>query len=188
MSCHAEHAVSALVRRAAGGDQDAWRHLVERFTPMLRGVARGFRLNAADADDLVQITWSRAFDRISQLQQPESIAGWLAVTARRECLRILQRQTVEVLSDDPSLPDLVEHRHPEAAVLEGERVTALRAAVRRLPRRQQRLLAAVLAMPDASYERLSRTLGMPVGSIGPTRIRGIDRLRSDRRLADVVAS
>jgi RNA polymerase sigma factor (sigma-70 family) len=188
MARHAQHAPSILVRCAARGDEDAWRLLVERFTPMLRGIARGFRLGGADADDLVQITWVRAFENIDRLQQPDAIAGWLAVTARRECLRILQRQTVEVLTEEAALPDLVEDRHPEVAAIEGERAGALRAAVRRLPRRQQQLLAAVLTMPDASYERLSRTLGMPIGSIGPTRLRSLDRLRSDHRLAEAVAS
>jgi RNA polymerase sigma factor (sigma-70 family) len=188
MAGHAHAAPSALVRRATRGDEDAWRTLVERFTPLLRGVARGFRLDAADVDDLVQVTWARAFDSIGRLQQPEAIAGWLAVTARRECLRMLQRQTVEALTDHAALPEPVEHRHPEAVMLESERVRALRSAVRRLPRRQQRVLAAVLTMPDASYERLSKTLGMPVGSIGPTRLRGLHRLRSDRRLAEAVGA
>jgi RNA polymerase sigma factor (sigma-70 family) len=180
-------ALTVLVRLAARGDEDAWRCLVVRFTPMLRGVARGFRLNPTDAEDLVQITWARAFHHIGRLQQPEAIAGWLAATARRECLRLLQRQTVEVLTDD-ALPEPVDDRHPETALIEGERVRALRSAVCRLPRRQQRLLAAVLTMPDASYERLSETLGMPVGSIGPTRLRGLHRLRSDRRLAEAVGA
>jgi RNA polymerase sigma factor (sigma-70 family) len=188
MAGHPHGAPGALVRRAARGDEDAWRALVKRFTPMLRGVARGFRLSPADVDDLVQITWARAFHHIGRLQQPDAIAGWLAATARRECLRMLQRQTVEALTDHAALPERVEDRHPEAVVLEGERVRALRSAVRRLPRRQQRLLAAVLTMPDASYERLSKTLGMPIGSIGPTRLRSLHRLRSDRRLAEAVGA
>jgi RNA polymerase sigma factor (sigma-70 family) len=177
-----------VVERAADGDEDAWRQLVGRFTPMLRGVARGFRLSPADVDDAVQVTWSRAFTHIRRLHEPEAIGGWLAVTARRECLRLLQRHVHEILIEEATAVDETDHSHPEAAVLGAERLTALRAAVSRLPEHQRRLLAALLTMPGRSYEDVSAALGMPVGSIGPTRNRSLDRLRSDRRLVEVLAS
>jgi RNA polymerase sigma factor (sigma-70 family) len=180
--------LGAVVRRAAAGDEDAWRHLVGRFTPVLRGIARGFRLTPADADDAIQATWSRAFAHIDRLHDAEAIPGWLAVTARRECLRMLQRQVSEVLTDDAMRLDQADDSHPEAAVVRAERVTALRDAMMRLPEHQRRLLIAFIAMPGSSYQDLSAALGVPVGSIGPTRNRSLDRLRSDARLAEVLAS
>ena len=69
-------ALVALVRGAAAGGEDAWRVLYDRFTPLLRNVARGFRLGPADVDDVVQTTWSLAFSQISALNNPApSLAG-----------------------------------------------------------------------------------------------------------------
>jgi DNA-directed RNA polymerase specialized sigma24 family protein len=93
--------VAALARAAAEGDPHAWDALVRRFTPALRAAARGFRVGPADVDDVVQATWLTALTRIYQLRQPEAIAGWLLVTARRESMRRLQRGLREVLTDEP---------------------------------------------------------------------------------------
>jgi hypothetical protein len=65
---------------------------------------------------------------------------------------------------------------------------ALRAAVQRLPGRQRELMDALITMPWHSYDDLSATLAMPIGSIGPTRVRSLERLRSDPDLVALVAS
>jgi RNA polymerase sigma factor (sigma-70 family) len=181
-------ALAALVRSAAAGDEDAWRVLYERFTPLLRNIARGFRLGPADVDDVVQTTWSRALSRISGLNNPAAFAGWLVVIARRESLRLLQRAVVEVLTGEPTDLERVDEAHPETDVLEAERRDALRAAVERLPDRQRRLMDALITVPWRSYDDLSAALTMPVGSIGPTRIRSLKRLRFDPDLAGLMAS
>jgi RNA polymerase sigma factor (sigma-70 family) len=180
--------LGGTVRSAAHGDEDAWRALFAHFNPVLKAVARGFRLAPADVDDVVQTTWARAFSRLHRLQEPEAFGGWLVVTARRESLRLLQRGTPEILTDEPPEADRREDEQPESAVLEAERREALRAAVRRLPTHQRRLLNALLATPWSSYDDLSSVLGMPVGSIGPTRNRSLDRLRGDAALVEVIAS
>ena len=179
--------MAPMVTSAAAGDEDAWRDLFMRFNPVLRAVARGFRLAPADVDDVVQTTWARAFGAIHRLADPEAVGGWLVVTARREALRLLQRGTPEILTDAPPEPAEAGDG-PAAMVVEAERRDALRAAVRRLPAQQRRLLGAFLATPGSSYDDLSSILGVPVGSIGPTRNRGLDRLRDDALLAQVVAS
>jgi RNA polymerase sigma factor (sigma-70 family) len=185
---HVTHDLATVVRGAATGDEDAWRVLVDRFTPLLRNVARGFRLGSADVDDVVQTTWSRALSHISALNDPEAVAGWLVVIARRESLRLLQRAVTEVLTDEPLELEQVDEELPETEVLEAERRDALRAAVERLPGHQRRLMDALIRMPWRSYDDLSAALAMPVGSIGPTRIRSLERLRSDPCLAVLVAS
>ena len=182
----AENALLAdVVTSAAGGDEDAWRDLFTRFNPILQSVARGFRLAPADVDDVVQATWARAFGAIHRLMDPEAVGGWLVVTARRESLRLLQRGTSEILTDTPPEHEAV-GEGPETAVVEAERRDALHAAVRRLPAQQRRVLGALIAAPGCSYDDLSSQLGVPVGSIGPTRNRSLDRLRADALLARVV--
>jgi len=169
-TCDSE-ALARLVHAAAARDERAWEALYARFTPTIRAAARGFRLCPADVDDVVQQTWLAALRRIGALERPEAIGAWLLVTARRQALRTLQRGAREVLTDE--LPD-----HAVAK--------AVRAAVRRLDGRKQLVLKALLRTPDASYLDLSERLSMPVGSIGPTRERALDRLRSDKSFSTTV--
>src|SRR5919112_728122 len=77
-------ALAHLTREAAAGGEDAWRTLVALLDPMLHSIARGYRLCEADADDVVQITWGRALLHLDRLDDPGAVAGWLAVTARRD--------------------------------------------------------------------------------------------------------
>jgi len=176
-----------IARAAAGGDEEAWRALVARFDGMLRAILRGYRLDPADAEDVIQTTWIRAYDNLGRLDEPAAIGGWLAVTARREALRTLQRGVREVVSDDPHRGDRPDAGTPETAALERERHAAVRAAVGRLPGRQRMLLSAFLRRPAASYDEISVALDMPIGSIGPTRERALIRLRDDAALAGVLA-
>jgi RNA polymerase sigma factor (sigma-70 family) len=175
-------ALAALTRAACAGDQQAWRTLFERFTPSLRAAARGFRLTAADTEDVVQATWLAAVAQIHKLHKPEAIGAWLLVTARREALRSLQRQLREHPTAEPPEPGTVDHTTPEETLLAGERRQTLHAAIDQLPHRQRRLLTTILTRPDTSYADLSSDLQIPIGSIGPTRRRSLTRLRRNPHL------
>jgi RNA polymerase sigma factor (sigma-70 family) len=179
--------LAALVRAAAARDERAWEALYARFTPTLRSAARGFRLCPADVDDVVQQTWFAALRHIHTLEKPEAICSWLLVTARREALRTLQRRVREVVTDELPEHAVPQAAPPESELIKDERSRAVRAAVRRLDGRKQLLLDALLRTPDASYVDLAQRLDMPIGSIGPTRERGLERLRSDRDLGASVA-
>jgi RNA polymerase sigma factor (sigma-70 family) len=171
--------VAALVRAAAAGDDDAWRKLVTRFTPGLRAAVRGFRLPPADVDDVVQDTWLAAFRYLGRIQKPEAIGAWLLVTARRESLRTLQRGTRELVTADIPTTESSELESPEYVVLETERRETLQAVVANLPDSQRLLLGALLRTSDQSYNALALELNMPIGSIGPTRARALQRLRRE---------
>ena len=184
----AASSVAGVAKSAARGDERAWCELVARFDPMLRRIVRGYRLVDADLEDVVQTTWIRAFRSLDRLNEPAAIGGWLAITARREALRALQRGVREFPVEQPRWPDETDGGTPETMLLERERRAALREAVERLPGRQHLLLATMLNRPCASYDEISTALEMPVGSIGPTRERALGRLRGDRTLTDVVAA
>jgi len=175
--------VAALVRAAAAGDAAAWEALVHRFTPALRAAARGFRLSPHDVDDVVQSTWLAALTHIDQLRRPEAIIGWLLVTARREALRTLQLGTREVVTLDPEPPESPGPSPQEAAVIQAERREAVLAAVVRLPETQRQLVNELFGPSGLSYAELASKVGMPIGSIGPTRERTLERLRRDGRVA-----
>src|SRR6476659_999626 len=81
--------VSGLVKRASNGDQAAWDALVDRYTNLLWSVARGYRLETADAADVVQVAWLRLVEHLPTLRDPERVGGWLVTTVRRECLQVI---------------------------------------------------------------------------------------------------
>lgn len=172
-------AVAALVVNAAAGSQQAWDGLVARYNRLVWAVARSFRLAEPDAADVVQTTWLRLVEHLDALQQPERVGAWLGTTARREALRVakLRGQTVERSSDADLtvLPDA--EPSIEESLLTRERDAELYRAVLQLNERCQRLLRVLSASPPPRYEIVSEALGLPVGSIGPTRGRCLDKLR-----------
>jgi RNA polymerase sigma factor (sigma-70 family) len=170
--------VRDLLRRVQAGDQDAWVALTDQYTNLLWSVARGMRLDHADAADAVQATWLRLVERLDTIREPERIGSWLATTIRRECLAIIRRnQRVSVSPSDrwAELPAVTDDL--DAAVLREERDAALWKAFRVLPARCQALLRVLMADPPPSYAEVSAALGLPVGSIGPTRQRCLGVLR-----------
>ena len=105
----ADPTVSDLVARAKDGDRQAWDALVERYAPLIWSICRRHRLGRADADDVGQSVWLRLVDQLDRVRDPAALPGWLATTARRECLRVLcatqgPRATMYAL-DVESLPD-----------------------------------------------------------------------------------
>jgi RNA polymerase sigma factor (sigma-70 family) len=172
-----------LVEAAKAGDCRAWELLVTHFTPKLRSVVRGYRLSESDVDDVVQEAWTAALTHIACIRVPEAFGGWLLVTARRASLRVIERSRREVVVIDEHLPNDVTGRTPEGVLLEDEHRIAIRAAVERLPERQSMIVRALLLNSGTSYADLADRLRIPIGSIGPTRERALDRLR--RELAPI---
>jgi len=171
-------ATASLLARAAQGDQRAWDTLVDQHTTLLYAVARSFRLDAADAGDVVQTTWLRLVEHLDRIQDPSRLVGWLVTTARREALRVLRRSGRERPAIDDSALDRADDAEPvDAALLTDERNRALWAAYRQLPEKCRQLLRIAVWEPKA-YDEISVALGMPVGSIGPTRRRCLTRLRA----------
>lgn len=177
-----EHDVVAVVMAARRGDPSAWSRLVRRFEPMLRQVARSYRLADADVDEVVQMTWLELLNAIHAIREPAAIGGWLATVARRNAMRRRQVHVREQLTDDPALGDDPDCDEPAAIVLHAERRAILAEAVATLPDRQRRLLTVLLTQPTLDYREVSRVLSMPVGSIGPIRGRALARLASDTQL------
>jgi RNA polymerase sigma factor (sigma-70 family) len=183
--------IAQHVQRAATGEREAWSRLVEEFDGMLRAVARVHRLCDADAADVAQTAWMRLAENLDRLQNPSRVGAWLATTARRECLRSLRASARELPDAEPPEPAGADVSPIDGGLLEAERDRALWSAFRRLPARDQALLRMLVAEPQPSYDEIAAALGMPIGSIGPTRGRALDRLRAElqrSRALDVVAA
>jgi RNA polymerase sigma factor (sigma-70 family) len=178
-AARAELDVARLVRQAASGDKQAWERLVDQYGRLLWSITREFRLVESDAADVVQTTWMRLIEHIDRLQHPERVGSWLAVTARNECLRNLAARRRFVLAHDDDTFDGPADHEPEVdeALLAEESAEVVREAMTHLPWRWRRLMELLMADPPISYAEISDELGLPIGSIGPTRGRCLARLR-----------
>lgn len=172
--------LTELVAAASAGDGDAWNAIVERFSSLLWGVARAHRLGTDDAADVVQNSWLRLIDHLDGIREPEALAGWLATTARNESLAMLRRRgrDLPVRDDDlaVNLPD-VDAVALDVGLLDDERDAQLWSCFARLSERCQRLLRVLMSCDRPNYAAVSEAFDMPVGSIGPTRMRCLDTLR-----------
>lgn len=177
-----------LLRAAAAGDTDAWDVMVDRYNGLLWSIARGFRLDPASAGDVVQTTWLRLVEKLDRIADPECLPGWLATTARRECLRkVRQVQRERPVDEVPDRQDdTAQDGFTRLAV--AERDAALHRAMDLIPVRSQRLLRVLMANPQPTYAAVARALDMPIGSIGPARRRALDHLRRAAEQLDLQAS
>jgi RNA polymerase sigma factor (sigma-70 family) len=178
----------ALVRAGGGGDAIALTSLVARFDRSLRRVARSYGLSAWDTDDVIQATWLQFMRHGRELREPAAVSGWLATTVRRQSLRVLQRHVREDLTDDPAGGECSGHAEPHQELLAAERRAVLQRALSELPRRQRELMTVLTNNPELSYEEVGRRLSMPIGSIGPTRVRSLERLRRSGELQALQAA
>jgi RNA polymerase sigma factor (sigma-70 family) len=176
-----ERDTATLVEAAITGEQQAWQELIDRYAVLIRSVCRSHRLGDADADDVAQLTWMRAVEHIGRLRDPDRFGAWVGTTARRECLRVLQgRKRVVPTCDEVRNPLFAAQVVDEDEVeLAAERRVAVRRALTVLPTKQRTLLRLLHSEREPSYDAISAQLGMPIGSIGPTRGRALDRLRKE---------
>jgi RNA polymerase sigma factor (sigma-70 family) len=139
---------------------------------------------------VTQTTWLRLAEHIGKLNAPDRVGAWLATAARRECLQHIKAAHRVVISEDMAVFETVpvDDNPTEGEVLaaESDREDARRAkvlwqAVGRLPDRCRELIRVLMASPPPSYAEVAAALGLPVGSIGPTRARCLQRLRDDVR-------
>jgi RNA polymerase sigma factor (sigma-70 family) len=179
--------LARLVMRAAAGDEHAWTTLVQRFGARVRGVARAQRLGAHDAEEVEQTTWLQLFTHIARVREPDKLGAYLHVTAQRASVRMAVAGRRETLVDYEPRGDEDAGADPLERLAGAQRRAALADAVNELPEHQRRLMEMLLADREPCYAEISEALDMPIGSIGPTRARCLERLRRNRRLVDAVA-
>jgi RNA polymerase sigma factor (sigma-70 family) len=164
-----------LLRSAACGDDRAWTEIVQRYEGMVGAVVRSYRMQDADARDAEQRTWLRLVEHWDAVRDPERLGGWLATTASRECLRILRETRVIVTDELDAVPD--PDRTVEDQVVDADTVSRIRSIVAALPPRGRTIMMELFADDPRPYAEVSRATGIPIGSLGPSRARLIDRVR-----------
>jgi RNA polymerase sigma factor (sigma-70 family) len=168
-----------LVARAQAGDQKAWNGLVEEYAPLVYGICRRYRLSPEDASEVNQEVWLRLVVHLRRLRNPAALPGWLATTARNECLRLLdagRRRAAAATAYGRECP-VGTDPPPDTYVLDAERNAALRAALRQLPANCQELLSYLVADAPLPYSEIAELMGRPVGALGPMRLRCLAKLQ-----------
>jgi RNA polymerase sigma factor (sigma-70 family) len=171
--------LAACLERARAGDLRALDEVVTALNPLLWHVARAQGLAAEDAADVVQTTWLELLRRLHEIRSPQALTAWLITTARREAWHTNARRRKQAspgseaveAAPDPG-PDIDERLDRE------ERYRSLWRNFQQLPARCRELLRIVAMVDRPDYGTVSEALGMPHGSIGPTRGRCLAKLRA----------
>jgi len=174
--------VTDLVARAGNGEKQAWDALVERYSPLIWSICRRHRLGDADARAVGHSVWRQLVRHLDEVQDPGALAGWLAVTAWRECGNVRPAtEGRQIAGEVASAGREPSHRArtAEQERLVAERLAALREAFSRRSPCCQRLLTLLIDEPSMPDTEISARLGIPVSSIGPARARCLDKLRRD---------
>jgi RNA polymerase sigma factor (sigma-70 family) len=178
---------AALVARCLRGDGDAWAVLVSRYQRLVYAIVTRMGLDEHVAADVFQTVFARLYQHLGRIGDPRRLQAWIVTTAKRESL--LQRQrgqrTVSMTREDESHEDggewdvADEALIPEDALAELQQLNQLRNALEKLDVRCRDLLRMLFREDDdkLAYDEVARTLGVPVGSIGPTRSRCLAKLR-----------
>jgi RNA polymerase sigma factor (sigma-70 family) len=150
---------------------------------LLIGVCIRLRLSTAEAEDVTQAVWLRLVEHIAEIREPSSLPSWLATTARREGFRLMAGRRRTVPHDPTDSKWLSDSNHeypdenPDEELIRSERRDALLSGFAELPLRQRMLLQLLSQDPPLTYAEISAQTGIPIGSIGPTRARALERLR-----------
>jgi RNA polymerase sigma factor (sigma-70 family) len=180
--------IAAVVRRAAAGDSEAWETIVQEYANLLRSVVRDFRLGPAETSDALQTIWLRLIEKLHTIRDPACLPAWLITTAQRVCLetirarsrysRAVQESGILVNGGVRGCCDVsARDEGPEVMAVKADQGRALQVALATLSQRDQILMRLLVEDDRPNYREISRKLGMPIGSIGPTRARILARLR-----------
>lgn len=171
-----------LVAGALAGDRASWEALVEALQRVAWKAIGGFDLSPEDRKDAFAATFYRLYERLDSVREPAKLPGWIATTARNEVHTLLRSRRRLVLDDSVERRSPVVSNDLGAGLMDDELRVALRAAFTRLSPACQELLHLLTVDPPLSYAEIGDLLGMPHGSIGPTRNRCLQRLRETPEL------
>jgi RNA polymerase sigma factor (sigma-70 family) len=154
--------------------------IADRNSGLLHGIGRQYRLTAEEREDAAQSTLLALCQNADHIRDPQRVPGWLATTMRRFSAAAIRRRHRESPASDwidsrataevaPDIADAVATKHA---------TLRLHQAITQLPEREQRLIQLQFGPTEPGYTQISRTMAMPVGSIGPVRGRALRRLRT----------
>jgi RNA polymerase sigma factor (sigma-70 family) len=160
--------MAELLDAARGGSDDALSRIVTEHSPLLWHVARAAGLSSGDAEDVMQTVWLRLLAHLDDIRTSTALTGWR--------VRASGRKQVPAGSEAlDTLPD--QGTGPQEQVLIDDQRRTMWVAIAQLSERCQELLRVVAFVPRPDYSAVAAELGMPIGSVGPTRGRCLAKLR-----------
>lgn len=174
--------LGVLLRKCQEGDHEAWRRLVEQHQSLVYSIARRYGLSEDDSADVFQQTFQALYSSLDRIQNGQTLPKWLAVTASREALRTKRINSKNSAADLQSLEEVIadEEDSAETGALEAIGAEMVRQGVAELGSKCRELLT-LLYFEEKPYNEVSEILGTPMGAIGPTRSRCIEKLRVSLR-------
>jgi len=174
----ATDSVADLLLGISDGNPTAWDEILRRYGDVVSRTVRSFRLQEADTVDAMQMTWLRLAENAHRVQFPERLGGWLATTARRECLHILRQVKLGPNFTDVA-PETVSDPSagPEQRTIEADTTRTLQKLIDELSPRRRILIRMLFTDNPCSYAEAAHVAGIPPGGIGPTRARALRQLR-----------
>jgi RNA polymerase sigma factor (sigma-70 family) len=171
--------IARLLDAARQGSEDALGQIVTELSPLLWQVARAAGLSTSDAEDVLQTVWLRLLAHLDDIHTSAALTGWLVITTRREAWRVSAAARRQ-LPADTELLSMLPDQGPgsEEQVIIDDQRRILWQAIGQLSPRCQELLRIVAFVPRPDYAAVAAELGMPAGSIGPTRGRCLAKLRA----------
>jgi RNA polymerase sigma factor (sigma-70 family) len=172
-----------LVQSCLREDREAWEALVRRYGRLVYGLAMRAGLSADDAADVFQTVFVTAYRNLHLLDRPESLSFWLSTITKREAWQVrrkLARRPVEspTQGDDPLETAASPVPLADEVLERAERTALVHRGLEAVDERCRMLLETLFFRePAISYEEAARALGVPLGSIGPTRARCLEKLR-----------
>jgi RNA polymerase sigma factor (sigma-70 family) len=175
-----ETEVEALVRKCRAGDSDAWAALIEHFKGLVYSIPRQLGLGEDDCADVFQYTFQALLRNLDRIETPQNLSRWLAVTASREGLRL--RRLAErgpTMGDVATLEEVLDEEDQGAEVhaLQGLQTEEIHQSLAMIPDRCRELLKMLFFEEELPYNEISSRARIPIGAIGPTRARCLEKLR-----------
>lgn len=171
-----------LLTRAREGDATAWGELVASLQGLVYSIPRRYRLGEDDAADVFMTSFQALHRNLDRIANGRALPRWLATTAARESLR-LRRLHARTTTDVP-FEEIVagEESDAEHEALRADDARQVQGALGRLASRCRDLLRALYAEDEVPYAEIAARLGIPVGTVGPTRARCLEKLRRTMEL------
>jgi RNA polymerase sigma factor (sigma-70 family) len=158
-----------LIHRCIEGDQEAWKELVIRYERLIFSIALQICGDAESSADILQQVCLELCQRLDEVRNVASLPSWITTVTQRKSLAY--KKAAETLWEKRP----VQSQDVFATI---ERQHTLERAIASLPERNRRLIEMMyMSGGRHSYEEIAEALGMPVASIGPTRIRSLKKLR-----------
>lgn len=183
MPAHIELNDAELIVKCLEKDAEAWETLVRRYQRLVASITYKFRLSAEDSADVLQAVCLILFQQMTSLKKDAKLSSWLiTVTVRecwkmRECSKQLDSMTDEDLERAAEVPSQ-EHLLRDDELAQIEQQYLIRRQLELLPDQCRGLLEHLFYRdPPTAYAEISRQLGLPVASIGPTRSRCLEKLK-----------